>query len=171
MYKLYQYKPIEIGFVILCSNNNVGQLKLTINSIKAYYPDNEITIIISNTCEEYPKAIRGGSTFESMINKGLKESKCNEWNLITVAGGWIKSRIDIKYSYFIESTKDILFPILKTKSIHCNFMNNNNGMMIHKKAFADIGEFLDDDDSKLFWATTAIEKGYRFKGIVGGRLF
>jgi hypothetical protein len=106
-----------------------------------------------------------------MMNKGLKEAASAEWNFIIYADGWIKDRLDIKYSYFIESNKDILFPVLKTKSIHYNFMSHDNGMMIHKKAFADIGEFPDGNDSKLLWATTALEKGYKFKGVVGGRFF
>jgi hypothetical protein len=158
MYKLYQYKSIKCGFIVLCSSSNIGQLKSTTNSIKAYYPNSEITVV-------------EGSSSTSMINKGLKESKCNEWNFIIPAGGWIKSRIDIKYSYFIESNKDILFPVLKTRSINYNFMSHDNGMMIHKEAFTDIGEFPDGNDSKLIWATTAIEKGYKFKGVIGGRFF
>lgn len=175
MYKLYQYKPIKFGFVILCPNCNFGHLKNTLNSINAYYPNNKITIVVPDNCkaDECPKAIKGGTTLASMINRGLKESV--EWSFVACTEGWIKSHVDIKYSYFIESKKDILFPILKTKNLNCNFIDQNiNGILVHKDAFADIGDFPNFESvesSKLIWTTKAIEKGYKFKGVVGGRLF
>jgi hypothetical protein len=173
MYKLYQYKPIKMGFVILCQNCNFAHLKNTLNSINVCYPAAKVTVVVQDKCEDYPKAIKGGNTLASMMNKGLKETASAEWNFIIYADGWIKDRLDIKYSYFIESNKDILYPISKTRSTNYNFMSHDNGMMIHKKAFADIGEFPDEsaEISKLMWAATALEKGYKFKGVVGGRFF
>lgn len=177
MYKLYQFKPIKFGFVILCPNCNFGHLKNALNSINAYYPNSKITIIVPDKCntEEYPKAIKGGTTLASMMNKGLKESKCNDWNFVACTEGWFKNRIDIKYSYFIESKKDILFPIMKTKNLNYSFIEHDiNGILIHKDAYLDIGElpnFESIETSKLIWTTQAIEKGYKFKGVVGGRLF
>lgn len=175
MLKLYQYKSIKYGFIILCPNCNFGHLKNTLNSINAYYPNSKIAIIVPDDCvENYPKAIKGGSTIASMINAGLKEPKCAEWNFVVCAEGWLKNRIDIKYSYFIESNKDILFPVLKTRNTNYNFANIDvNGMLIHKNAISDVGDFpnIDMETSKIIWTTQAIEKGYKFKGVVGGRLF
>jgi len=172
MYKLYKYKPIKIGFVILCQNCNFAHLKNTLNSINVYYPTAKTTLVVQDKCEGYPKAIKGGDTLISMMNKGLKELSA-EWNLIVYADGWIKDRLDIKYSYFIESNKDILYPISKSRSTNYNFISHDKGMMIHKKAFADIGEFPDESTeiSRLAWAASALDKGYKFKGVVGGRFF
>lgn len=154
---MYQYKKINFGFVVVCPIPK--NLKSTINSIDAYYSG--ISKVVISDCKD--------PTITSMINVGMSKAECPEWNFVVLANGSIKPKLDIKYSYFIEATKDILFPIIGRK---LNFADSDFAMMlIHKKTFKEIGEFPKGsvENSKLTWTATAVEKGCRFKGIVGGR--
>ncbi len=181
MNNLYKYKPLELGIIIICPNSNIGHLKNTISSANVYYPNNKISIILSANCDKedleksskLKKTYKGGVSLSSMINCGVKNAPCPEWNFIIICKGWIRSRLDIKYSYFIENEKDILFPVTNFKLT--NFADTDlNGLLIHKQAFHDIGDFPDIeslDISKLIWINTAIEKQYRFKGVVGAKIF
>lgn len=179
MGNLYKYKDLKYGFIILCPNLNIGHLKDAISSIDIYYPEAKTVIVLPGHCKKedietiskLKKIHKGDETIASMINTGIKHA-CHEWNFILFSKGWVKNKIDIKYSYFIESEKDILFPIINR---NLNFAQADvNGMFVHYKSFQDIGDFPDMKDlyiSKLIWANKAIEKGYKFKGIVGAKSF
>lgn len=146
-----------------------------------YYPKSEAVIVVPANCSKddadalakLKKTYKGGKTIPSMINCGMKHAPCGEWNLIVFSKGWMRNRVDIKYSYFIETEKDILFPVTSHKTY--NFVEENICLlMLHKDAFKTIGEFPDMENletSKLIWANKAIEKKYKFKGVVGGKCF
>lgn len=179
MSNLYQYKYLKFGFIVLCPNLNIGHLRNTISSIDIYFPEAKVAIVLPGSCKKedleatskLKKSYKGGKTIASMINTGMDHGS-GEWNFLLFSKGWIRSRIDIKYSYFVESEKDILFPIIN-KNISFSEADIN-GLFLHKKAFQDIGDFPDMeslDMSKLIWANGAIKKGYKFKGIVGGKVF
>ena len=180
MSDLYKYKDLKFGFVVLCPNMNTGHLRNTISSIDIYYPDAKTVIILPSDCNKddfdsiskLKKTYKGGKTVASMINKGM-EHGFPEWNFLLFSKGWIRNRVDIKYSYFIENEMDILFPIINRKLTFDKF-DINNGLFMNKKSFKEIGDFPDMnslDLSKMIWATNAITKGCKFKGIVGGKLF
>ena len=103
-----------------------------------------------------------------LLTRGLENAPCKEWNFVVIAGSWIRMGLDNKCSYFIESEKDILFPIVDRKM---NFVDGSiNGFLIQKSLFQDIGPFATDhplEICKLFWAMEAQEKGYKFKAILG----
>jgi hypothetical protein len=172
---MYKYKNLRYGFVIICADCKIDCLKNTINSITTLYPTAKTVAVLADNCKQedfddiakLEPTYRGGIQLSSMINAGMRHS-CDEWNFIIISKGWLRGRIDTKYSYFIESEKDILFPILNRK---LNFIDADlNGMFIHKKSFVDIGEFINTKSlevSKTIWSFSAVEKGYRFKGIVG----
>jgi hypothetical protein len=175
MFKLYEFKPYNYGFVVLCPNCNIGHLKNTISSIELYYPQNKMVVVLPDSCKKEnlsAKTLSGGSTVSSLINAGMKSAPCKEWNFIIVTSGWMKHKIDIKYSYFIESETDVLYPVLSKVN---NFIDADiNGMLIHKKTFDAIGEFPDTNsirNSKLIWANKALQQGSKFKGIIGARIF
>lgn len=180
MSNLYKYKHLKIGFVVLCPNLNIGHLRNTISSIDIYFPEAKTVVILPTHCtkedldniSKLKKTHKGGKTTASMINVGVGHALCNEWNFLLFSRGWIRNRLDIKYSYFVENEKDILFPIINR---NLNFATSDiNGLFIHKKSFQDIGDFPDMESletSKLIWANTAIQKGYKFKGIVGAKVF
>ena len=175
--KLYRYKTLNSGFVIICPNSNIGQVKATVNSVRHNYPGSKYICILPKEChEEEAQEIRhlspayiAGNTITSLINVGMQNAPCEEWNFIIIGGTWIKGRLDYKYSLFVESEKDILFPIVDRK---IDFVEGSiNGIFLHKKAFQDIGELGNDNPleiCKLFWGVEAVSKGYRFKAVLGG---
>jgi hypothetical protein len=176
MQKLYTYKAIKCGFVILCPNYNIGQIKTTTSAIKHNYPESKYICTVPETCHPDEVAeirklcpcYKGGNTITSLINVGLQNAPCKEWNFIVVGGSWIRGCLDKKFSYFIESEKDILFPIADRKIYFVN--GTINGILIHKSAYEDIGPFCNDNPleiCKLMWTMEAIEKGYRFKAVLG----
>jgi len=181
MNNLYKYKPLELGIIILCPNLNISNLKNTISSADVYYTNNKISVILPENCNKedlekfskLKKTYKCGINLSSMINCGIKNAPCPAWNFIFICKGWMRSRIDIKYSYFIENEKDILFPVTNFKLT--NFSDTDiNGLLIHKQSFDDIGDFPDEENldiSKLIWINKAMEKGYKFKGIVGAKIF
>jgi hypothetical protein len=180
MNNLYKYKPLQFGFIVLCPNLNIGHLKNTVSSLEIYYPEAKVIVILPAICKKedldsitkLKKTVKAGKTIASMINKGIEESQCAEWNFILMSKGWVRNKIDIKYSYFVEDEKDILFPIINR---NLTFINSDiNGLLIHKKTFKEIGNLPDIDSldsSKLIWATKAINKKCKFKGIVGAKPF
>lgn len=180
MTNLYKYKPLKFGFIVLCPNLNLGHLTNTISSININFPEAKTVIILPSNCKKedldtassFKKSYKGGKTIAAMINAGMTHTLCNEWNFILFSKGWVRNRIDIKYSYFVENEQDILFPIINRNLTFA--YSDMNGLFIHKKSFQDIGDFPDMDpldSSKIIWASNAIQKGYRFKGIIGGKVF
>jgi hypothetical protein len=179
VYKLYQHKPIKVGFVILASEGNVGHLKTTFSSIRYNYPSSSQVVIVPQhitdpVITEMGKmcpCYRASTTITSMINLGMEVTPCEEWNFITIAGSWIRPLLDRKYSYFIENEKDILFPIVERKM---NFVDGSiNGILVYKGTYHMIGP-MDDKNPleicKLFWAMDAVDKGCRFKAVLGTRV-
>lgn len=177
MYKLYHPKTIEYGFVVICPNANIGQIKTTVNSIKCNYQGSPCLCVLPETIHKDDlkevgklcKSTTGGDTITSLINAGMRSPPCSNWNFIVISGSWVRPNLNKKFAYFIETEKDILFPIVERKT---NFVEGTlNGILIHKKAFKEIGEFSNDnplDICKMMWAIEAIEKGHKFKAIIGG---
>lgn len=179
MQKLYVHKIIKFGFVVLCPNNNFGHIKTTTSSIKNNYPEAKYICTVPETChDDEVKEIKklcpcykGGSTITSIINAGMQNAPCKEWNFIVMGGSWVRGLLNKKMSYFIEGEKDILFPIVDRKMYFVDA--TINGILIHKKAFDEIGLFSNDNPleiCKLMWADEAIEKGYRFKAVLGASI-
>lgn len=176
MQDLYRCKPLNFGFVIICPSNNIGQIKTTINSIRHAYNTEKYVCAVPEECHaddlkemsKLCKVVKGGDTITSLINAGMDKALCNEWNFLVIAGTWMRGNLDKKYSYFVESEKDILFPIVDRQT---NFVDGSiNGFLIHKKAWKDVGHMPSDNPleiCKLMWTMEAIEKGYKFKAILG----
>ena len=181
MSNLYKYKDLKLGIVILCPSLNIGHLRNTVISTDTYYPSVKTTIVLPDNCNtidletssKLKQTYKAGRTIASMINCGMKHTLCDEWNFIIFSNGWMRSKVDIKYSYFIENEKDILFPITNHKNI--NFADVDiNGLLIQQKTFEHIGDFPDMENlylSKLIWSSKAILKGCKFKGVVGAKIF
>lgn len=178
-------KQAPFGFIILCPDRNQQNLKDTVKSINSVYTGcpylgvvdgdikkNELTEI-GKICDTY----KGKNTITSLINTGMKKTSA-DWNVIVFAGTWLKLALQRKFNLFATNEKDILYPVVDGKY---NFVDGSmNGIVLHKKTFADVGEFADSpliseeiDEMttvKLFWALKAMEKGCSFKGIVGMRI-
>lgn len=181
-------KPFNFGFSVLMPEANFGLFKSTTNSIKSNYPDVPFICVISKgtnrdcieemekVCPVYVGDNMLGSLINTAINKGHKE-----WNFLINAGCILPKRIHDKFSIFMESEKDVLFPIFvqydqqgRPFKLNANFIEATlNGTLIHKKAFDDIGKFTEDcniEGSKTLWYINAVEKGYNFKAILGAKI-
>jgi len=182
------YKPLNTGFIVLASELNTGRLKSTRNSIwNNYGKETPITCVVPNNtstielkaAKELCPIHKGKTTITSLINAGFKHGH-KEWNILVMEGTWVKANIDKKYAYFLESEKDIFFPIVtdydiqgKPVKIYNNFWDCSlNGLMIHQKTFKEVGDLADGslEQSRLIWNAEAQEKGCKFKAILGAKL-
>lgn len=171
--KLYQHKKLDFGFVILCSERAVKLLQCTANSVRKRYPGVDYICCTDDTAKprdikemkEICPTFKGKDTFSSLINVGIKNSK-SDWNFIVFAGSTVPSKLDLRYFYFIESEKDILFPVVERK---WDFVSGTlNGILVHKETFKSIGNIENEGSLefvKTMWACKAIEKGCRFKAV------
>ena len=169
----------DFGFIILCHNDNVDSLRSTANSIKNYYDglpfvgiatskiDKDEMSLMKEVCKVY----KGGKTYTSLMNKGMRHG-CKTWNMFITAGSFVRPCVDKKINHFLEDDKDVVFPIVdkKTDFIDCTL----NGLMIHKKTFNKVGKFEEDENlqmCKLLWGCKAAEYGCKFKAILGYQIF
>lgn len=176
--KLYKPKQLKYGFSILCPNYSQSLLKSTVNSLKEFHPEAPFIAVtdslataddlleIKKTCPVY----KGKSTISSLLNVGMRH--CNsEWVFSVFAGTTVKENINKKFSFFVSSEKDVLFPIANRKM---NFVDGTlNGLFINRRFFKEVGDFEDEgelDIIKLIWADKAMCLGCRFKAIVGAKL-
>lgn len=176
---------IKINFIILSPEPNIGRLKGTIRSIKNNYdPDAKIICSVEKgikkeEIEEYKSicpTFRSGNTITSLINNGIKNAY-EGWNLFVVEGAWIPRNIKNRYLTWIKDEKDILFPIVinydregNPVKIFSTFSECTlNGILVYKKFFIEIGKLSENPlkISREFWSFDALEKGAKFKAILG----
>lgn len=176
---------LNFGFIILSPDYNIGGLKNTIRSIKNNYEE-EISIICSvsksvksaqlkemqEVCETY----KGGNTITSLINKGYEKLNC-DWGILLLEGSRVCKNLQYRYKKWINSEKDILFPLVVDydinwypKKIYDSFYNCTiNGICINKSFFCAVGKLSDDplEASRKIWTIDAVQKGANFKSILG----
>jgi hypothetical protein len=165
--------------VILCTERNINLLRSTVNSIKSRFPNYPIICVTDDTVTPNdlkemksicPVTYKGKSTFSSLINVGMQYAPA-DWNFIVCAGAIVRLKMDEKFAFFVESEKDILFPIAENKT---NFVDATlNGLFINKHTWKEIGPMAEIGPMeiiKLMWATQAIEKGVKFKAIAGTKI-
>lgn len=172
---MYEYKNLNYGYVIITPENDPKLVKITASSIKMKQSNASIICVtrhdIDSESEREIKNIcacfKGQNTYTSLLTKGM-ENCPSEWNLYVISGTFFENKIQKKYSYFVESDKDILFPVVNRK---INFVEGTlNGILMHRNALKNIGCFLESNSlekSKTIWSYNAVCSGYRFKAIVG----
>lgn len=177
---------IKMGFIILASEASVARVRATYNSIINNLDTTSVICIVPKKTkkdnvtdlEKICPVFKGKETFTSLINSGYQHG-IEDWNTTLIEGVVARKNVQKLYSSFVTNEKDILYSITSVKDllgkpikIFDAFYNCSlNGIMIHKKAFKEIGSFDEEleslDNSRLYWTATAIDKGYQFKGIVG----
>lgn len=163
-----------MGVIILCTSNQ-GTTKFTVNAIQQEFRCPCIVVVHDkfqddevDELKQYCPVFFGGNSITSMINMGMRKLN-SEWKMIVMSGSFPKYSTLKKYKLFIKSDKDILYSVLKRKY---KFDEASlNGVFMHEKAIKEIGNFSNQDLSlsKLIWASNALDKGYKFKAIIGGR--
>lgn len=173
---------MNIGFVILCPNSNVRELKATAASIRRHCYDRRIVAMIPTgtsmaTLREMKTICsvhRGKDTLTSLINGGMRWCD-DERAFILFAGSKVSSRLEHKLDEFCRSENDVLFPIIEGK---WTFVDGSfDGVSISKTLFKQAGEFQnqtapagglnDFQMSKLLWADQAVKHKALFKAVMG----
>jgi hypothetical protein len=181
----FKHKELSFGFVIILPEFNPGALQGTMRSIRNYYPKDfpvicttgkQTTAAELKEIKEYCPAYRGKDTFTSLINTGMKKGN-KDWNIIIMAGAIVRQKLNQRYAYWIESEKDVLYPIVVGYNRDgypikiCNefYDATLNGLCIHQKTFKSVGDLSDDafEWSKKIWAIDAAKQGVQFKAILG----
>ena len=186
--RFYNARDKNYGFIILSPDHNVGLVQSTIYSIQRECKEKTPYICITGADVKESIAaslsalcptFQGNKTITSLMNVGLQKSN-TEWNIFIFEGSQVEIKSVNKLFYFAEDKKNILYPIVinygrQNKPINILFdfdKSTMNGLTIHRDAFKEIGKFTDNPIpiSKLFWQMDAIEKGYKFKAILGAKM-
>lgn len=175
---------MDVEFVILCPNRNIGGAKNSVGSVRCHSRGREaICVVPDDTTEREAemlsptRVVRGGGTQTGLINAGMRECR-GEWAFLFFAGSRLPHYIERKLENWASDPGDVLFPVVDRKT---NFVDGSfNGVLINKATFLEVGEFPEISGSKqgfndfelakLLWAVRATESGCRFKAIVGMRV-
>ena len=113
---------------------------------------------------------KGKDTISSLINVAMRHST-GDWVFLLFAGTVARQKLDEKFSFYISSEKDILYPVANGKF---NFIDATlNGLFMNRKTFKEIGEFNEEGHLEMVkaeWAMSAIECGCKFKAILGSKM-
>jgi hypothetical protein len=175
---------LDLSFVVISPDGNIGGLKNTIRSIRMDYEKEPIVCCVNKSIKSSPykeiksvcEAYKGGDTITSLINKGFE--KCpTEWAILLIEGSRICKNLKNKYSKWITDDKDIIYPLIVDYNINgypskindCFYNCTLNGICINKNFFKSIGNLSENplEISRFFWSMDAKEKGAKFKCILG----
>jgi hypothetical protein len=175
----------SFGFIILNPDRHLGGLKNTVGSIRHTHPDASILCVVGSDAHDseveemgaYCPTFRAGDTIMSLLNVGMNHS-VSDWNAYVFAGSVVSANFRRKVNLFVQSDRDILFPVVDWRT---NFVDGSmNGIVVHKKSFSAAGEFISPPAPaseyseielvKLCWAASALANGCVFKAIIGMRI-
>jgi len=180
-------KSLGAGFVILCPDGNVGNLKHTVKSLKFWYPGQDYICVVEQgihsenlkDLKEVCPTYKAKKTMTSLINTGMRNAP-KGWNLIIIAGSWLHGGELIKYSRFVRNEKEVIFPISSYERDGRKHWITEwekgtlNGILMHTKTFKEVGPFADVktplDISKTMWGIEAYSKGVQIKPILGPKI-
>jgi hypothetical protein len=178
----------KFNFIVLSPDPNIGRLKGTIRSIRNNY-DEHANVICSvekgikkaqiEEMREVCPTHRGGQSITSLINGGFKHSKSG-WCMLVMEGARIPVNIQNRYSKWISSENDVLFPITVNydregmpMKVLADFSECTlNGVLMNKRLFDSVGGLSENPlpISRGFWGLDAAEKGAVFKAILGVKI-
>lgn len=170
----------NVTFLILCPELNVGGLRSTVNSIKSSFPEIPYICMVGENADSEDvreftaicPVVKAGNTITSLINAGVKKSK-TKWTFVIMAGCLARYSMFKKYNTFLKNEKDVLYSVVD-KNAWLFHDATINGMLLSKTMLKEVGDFPDIEhsilDSKTWWGASAIQKGYKLKGIVGTKL-
>jgi hypothetical protein len=166
---MFDLKSLEMEVVIISPSGNDREEAITastvVNLVKTY---DFFVIAPNNTSKKEYKytTFFGENSIAALCNEGIRRCR-KDWAYIVFAGSKIRKYVDLKLSKYVESDKDVVFPVVNRK---WNFIDGTlNGMLINKNFYSSVGNFKDLNDlqlTKLEWAEKALAKGVRFKAIV-----
>ena len=163
-------KCLDVCMSVISLDGDKSKINETLNYHKDFFLDFDKQIIVN-------KEIDLGSSYKNHIvqskekfvffDKAIKESTKN-WCFLILSGLHLQKSIIRKFSEFVKSEKDILFPV---KNRLWDFYKNPvECLLINKNFYNEVGFFgkeNPEDIIKLLWANDAIKLGGTFKSIVG----
>jgi hypothetical protein len=173
--QLYKSKKLDFGFIILAPEHNLGHIKSTVRCIKIRYPNTSVICVTDKSAnrkdlaeiKEICPVYRAKDTFSSLVNKGMKETK-NFWNIFVCAGATVGYEVYDRLSFFVSGENEVLFSVISKN--HTFETCSLNGMFINKNVWQKIGPWENEgniNEIKSFWCAYGLEKGIKFKGILG----
>lgn len=166
---LFATKDIDMEVAVLCLDSSSKGIDRTAKSFVNFSRKYDFFVIIpknSALSEFYYPIFKSNDCITCMLNESFKMSK-SEWIYFIVSGTPIKKNIDLKLSRYINGINDVIFPVVNRV---WNFVDGSiNGMLVNRKFFNEVGNFITGNDlklTKLEWASRAILKGAKFKAIV-----
>jgi hypothetical protein len=170
---IYCEKELSLTVGILAANKSFEQIRTSYESVFSlrYEASRLVAIMESEDDSELKQKkinyIKKGICLTSMIDELCKVSS-TDWIYIVFAGRKLPKNIDGKLSRYIQSYKDVIFPVVNRV---WNFVDGSlDGLLINKKFHSEVGNFGSGDNlnfTKLVWADKAMSLGARFKAIVG----
>lgn len=168
---IYQPKELNMTLGIISLDGNHNSIQRTINSSKflTFNCDKIVALPmeVKLSGDIDARVIQGGNCITSMIDSICKSIK-TDWVYFVLAGCILQKGVDRKNFYYVENYKDVLFPVVDRI---WNFVDGSmNGILLSKQFYDEVGEFGSGKNlqiTKLLWAERALEKGARFKAIVG----
>lgn len=174
----FSNKDLKVCFAILSPECSLNLIRDTVNSIKYHYPKlSFISVTDSSATKEDLSEIKkicpvykGNDTISSLINVAMRHST-SDWVFLIMSGTNVRPKLDTKFSFYISTDKDILYPVADYKY---NFIDATlNGLFINRKTFKEIGDMQESgplDIVKTIWAAEALHHGCKFKAIVGSKM-
>lgn len=171
----YQAQDLDMCVAIISLDSRVNEIKKThkrIEFLSKNYPSIIVVpehskIDITDINIDNTPLFRGGNCITSMFDIAI-ENSMKPWVYLIFAGTTILQKIDVKLSRYVDSEKDVLFPVVDRI---WNFVDGSiNGILINQKFHASVGHFGSGNPlkvTKLNWADRALQQGVRFKAIVG----
>ena len=90
-------KDLDAGFIILCTEGNVGSLKHTVKSLSFRYKNQPYIAVVGKgtsadnikEMKEMCPVYKGKDTITSLINTGMRNTQ-QEWNLLNFEGSCLQ---------------------------------------------------------------------------------
>jgi len=173
---LYQSSKLDMTIAILAHEKTMADIKRTFDSFANLQFDYKRILCVSEQSEisspifDNTVLCKSGNCMTSLIDAACKIAK-TEWLFFVFAGSYMPKNADNKNSKYAQDYKDVVFPVVNRQ---WNFVDATmNGLLISKQFHEEVGDFGSGnhlDITKLIWADRAIQKGVKFKAIVGAKL-
>ena len=163
-------KCLDVCISIISLDGDTSKINDTLNYHKDFFLDFDKQIFTNKeiSCNfNYKKHFIKSNEKFVVFDKAIKESTKN-WCFLVLSGLHLQKSIIRKFSEFVKSEKDILFPV---KNRLWDFYKNPiECLLINRNFYNEVGFFgkeNPEDIIKLLWANDAIKLGGTFKSIVG----
>lgn len=173
---LYQSSKLDMTVAVLAHEKPLKDIKRTFDSLVNLQHDYKRILCVSEQNElNHPVfdntiLCKSGNSITTSIDAACKIAK-TEWLFFVFAGSYLPKNIDNKNSRYAQDYKDVIFPVANRQ---WNFVEATmNGLLISKQFHEEVGDFGTGnqlDITKLIWADRAMQKGVKFKAIVGAKL-